>query len=244
MELADRTRVTLTGQNFHRICRVLRQKKGEKLLIFNQNEERLATIAAIGSNEVELQLLHQTKTAAFQASSLSVDLYFNSIKHVNTAFIVEKATELGVRSIQPLAADKCIVRTFNRQKCHFAAIAATEQSGRLTPADLATTATTVSRGLAQAIANSTTILVFDLQEYWPKDKICSSLSFCNELSSSAYSLFFGPEGGWSDRERQEFCQLPNLYVCSLGDLVLRAETAIIAGLATVNHYLQANSKAV
>ena len=79
--------------------------------------------------------------------------------------------------------------------------------------------------------STSTILFADI------NSLNSSLEKIMEKKQSNYILLIGPEGDFSNKERQVILQNKNFKSFSLGSTILRSETAAIAGLVLINHYL-------
>jgi 16S rRNA (uracil1498-N3)-methyltransferase len=151
-------------------------------------------------------------------------LYAALIRPELFALLVQKTVELGVASITPLITERTVRASFNKKRLETIAREAAELSGRgrvplineprLLPA------------LLVDLKNSTGWLVADRG-----GKEIKSLN----VIDAGYSLCIGPEGGWTDQERNLFKQQA-IPAVSLGSTVLRAETAAIVGcFALLNH---------
>ena len=148
-------------------------------------------------------------------------LLFAPIRKERTAFIVEKAVEMGASRICPIqtaytqGADR-----MKQDKLQAHAVEAAEQCGAtfVPPLDALTK---LDRLLAA----------------WPSDR---QLMFCDEtlLNTPAalpglpgpWAILIGPEGGFSPAERDQLRSLPFAHPVSLGPRILRAETAAVAAL--------------
>lgn len=144
------------------------------------------------------------------------------LKKPNFDLVLEKATELGVRNIQPVIARRCVADKLNGDRARAIITEAAEQCARTALPELA--------GPAK---------LDRLLKDWPADR---TLYFADELggepAASAFSgqtspaaLLIGPEGGFDDSEREAIRALPQARPISLGPRILRGETAAIAGCA-------------
>lgn len=145
-------------------------------------------------------------------------------------WIIEKAVELGVSAVQPLAAQRCVVRLSaeraSRKIAHWEGIivAASEQCGRnrLTalgePSDFSTW---IARD-----PGSTRILLT------PRSDLSLS-AWAAGAAPQAVTLIVGPEGGLSDRE-EELARARGALALSMGPRILRTETAALAAVALLN----------
>ena len=147
-------------------------------------------------------------------------LIFAPIKKVRTDFIVEKATELGVRRILPVQTDFTQGDRVRRDRLQAHAVEAAEQCG-------ATFVPEVDdlRKLDEVLRN------------WPDGR---QVIFCDEAragmpagypeEAGPAAILIGPEGGFSDSERTALLAAPFASAVSLGPRILRADTAAIAAI--------------
>lgn len=145
-------------------------------------------------------------------------------------WIIEKAVELGVTAIQPLAAQRCVVRLTGeraaKKHLHWQGIirAAAEQSGRNRLAQLAVPAD-FSSWIGQSDLHKRVLL---------SPRGTQSLSeWARHHPPQALSLIIGPEGGFTDAEENTALDHGALML-SMGPRVLRTETAGLSALAAIN----------
>jgi 16S rRNA (uracil1498-N3)-methyltransferase len=136
--------------------------------------------------------------------------------------VLEKATELGVRSIRPLITRRCVADKLNLERARAIVTEAAEQCARTTLPEL-----------------SEPVRLDALLTAWPGDR---ALFFADELggepATTAFAaqaepaaLLIGPEGGFDDSERAAVSAHPAARPISLGPRILRGETAAIAATA-------------
>jgi 16S rRNA (uracil1498-N3)-methyltransferase len=151
-------------------------------------------------------------------------LLFAPVKKTPTDYVVQKATELGVRRLLPVFTRRTIVDRVKVERMRANAIEAAEQSGRLNVPEI------VEPAKLDVILSK-----------WPKDR---RLIFCDEgggalpiasalagLSDGPTAVLTGPEGGFDPEERALVRALPTVVPVSLGPRILRADTAALAALA-------------
>jgi 16S rRNA (uracil1498-N3)-methyltransferase len=148
-------------------------------------------------------------------------LLFAPIRKERTAFIVEKAVEMGAARISPLQTEYTQSANRVRQdKLQAHAVEATEQcGGTFVPS-------------VDDIGKLDRILAD-----WPTDR---QLMFCDEVligdpvdlpdMAGPWAILIGPEGGFSPAEREKLRSLPFAHPVSLGPRILRADTAAVAAL--------------
>jgi len=222
--IADRvagSRAWLTGDNADHLARVLRAKPGQQFDIAAEGAVRIGTVTSVEPDQVEFELGAPVNIPALP----EVTVYLSIFKFDRLEWAIEKLTELGVARVLPVIA--------RRTEAHLAkaaekrverwrklALEAAQQSRRTAPPEIA-----ASAALKKAIANATGCrVVLDEAED------ASSLKSLLEECQPPISLAFGPEGGWAPEEFQFFKQ-SGWKAASLGQTVLRAETAAIAAVA-------------
>ncbi|MEI9885164.1 MAG: 16S rRNA (uracil(1498)-N(3))-methyltransferase [Rhizomicrobium sp.] len=205
----------------HYLLHVMRAKAGDRVSLFNGSDgEWLARLAEISKRACVLECERRT---APQAEVPDLWLCFAPIKKTPADYVVQKATELGVRVLQPVFTRRTIVTRVNLERMHANAVEAAEQSDRL------------------SVPDTRAPLTFDkLLASWPQDR---RLIFCDEggapsiaealrrLADGPGALFTGPEGGFDPAERAALRARPFVTPASLGPRILRADTAALAALA-------------
>lgn len=211
--------ITLDRAQAHYLFNVMRLDIGGEIAVFNgHNGEWTANITAAGKRGGEIQCLAQTRS---QLDPPDLWLLFAPIKKARTDFIVEKATELGAARICPVTTDFTNSERVRVDRLNAHAVEAAEQCGGTFVPDVA-----APQKLSQV-----------LQNWDPARRIL----FCDETQTDAQTAFaklpkgpwailIGPEGGFSDAERQRLLALDFVYRASLGPRILRADTAAVAAL--------------
>jgi 16S rRNA (uracil1498-N3)-methyltransferase len=222
--LANEINITLSESNFHYLANVLRVKPEEKIRIFNGIDgEWEASIQHIGKKELSIQLLKKLRD---QEQSSSLHLAFAPVKHVNTSFIIEKATELGVTHIHPIIMKRSVVDKVNLEKLHLAAIEAAQQSERLYIPKICNIIS-INQFLQSRSFNGKLIFAYEKSPH-----ILSTLDFNENCIDDC--LLIGPEGGISEDEYNQLKLQDNSLEIGLGKGILRSETAIIALVSAYN----------
>lgn len=220
--------VTLSEVVAHHI-QVVRLTVGDRITLFNgEGGEYTATISNIEKKRVtaEIKLFEPHEVELPYAITLAQALPEAS----KMDWIVEKAVELGVHAIQPLAAQRCVVRLSaeraEKRLQHWGGIvvAASEQSGRNR---LATVAGPVD--FTQWIAQ---------QDLHPRIMLSprseQSLSdWARHHPPQSVALMIGPEGGFTEQEEAQ-AQAKGVLLLGMGPRVLRTETAGLAAVAALN----------
>jgi 16S rRNA (uracil1498-N3)-methyltransferase len=211
--------IELDDDQTHYIKNVMRSKDGTEIRIFNGNsDEFLASWHATGKKISELRVVKSTKS--FQMPIRRTHLFFPLIKKDRMDWLIEKSIELGATDLHPIITDHVSIRDINIVRTQKQIIEATEQCERLDIAILHDLKPIKS--VIETYANEIQILVAIERENLPHIKSV-------ELSKTDRGFLFGPEGGFSESEK-EFLRAKNITPVTLGDTILRAETAGLVGL--------------
>jgi|SRR5579871_1652240 len=214
-------RVAPSPAQAHYLLHVMRARIGDGVSLFNGCDgEWLARITEATRRDCVLACEHQTQE---QSQDDDLWLVFAPIKKAPADYLAQKATELGVSVLQPVVTHRTIVHRVNGGRIRANAIEAAEQSGRLTVPEI-----------------RETVDLADLLAAWPRDR---NLLFCDESGAppilealrkapqGSWAVLIGPEGGFDDDERKAIRALPSTVPASLGQRILRADTAALAALA-------------
>ena len=226
IDLRIDAQVEIRSGQFHYLKNVMRLDRGGKLLLFNgQDGEFLCEIIDVNKRSMQVHVVDQVRV---QVPDPDIWLLFSPIKRSGVNFIAEKATELGVSSIQPIFTSRSTIKlSLERAKkrlIHWrqVSISACEQSGRSKIPTIKSPIgfDQVSEGIT---TNSLNLLLHP-------DNLEESSNLPNEYSGDI-NIFIGPEGGFSPRERALIAGKKNVTAVSLGKNILRADTAMLSALA-------------
>ena len=216
------------GEEARHLTRVLRVEAGQRYEISDNRNVYLAEIETARKENVVFRTLEKLPTSP---ASARFELYAALIKFDRFEWIVEKATEMGVTEIVPIEAtrserglEKAAAKRVERWRR--IALEASQQSRR---AHLPEIAEPVS--LAEAMAQTGTYR-YVLDENPGAMPLFQALPAVR-TAQDTIAILTGPEGGWTDEERASFTTAGWTPV-SMGPLILRAETAVIAALAVVS----------
>jgi 16S rRNA (uracil1498-N3)-methyltransferase len=216
--------VALARDQSNYLGNVLRLSAGDRVLVFNGRDgEWLASIT--GRKRVDsLEIATRTRP---QDGLPDLAYVFAPLKHARLDYMVQKAVEMGVSSLQPVLTRFTQVSRVNSERMRANVIEAAEQCGILGIADV-----------AEPIA---------LDRFLDRRQTGRLLVFCDEAADVANPLhaleggkategidvLIGPEGGFADEERAVLLRQPKILRLSLGPRILRADTAGVAALALV-----------
>ena len=209
--------IAATPGQAHYLATVMRRAVGETVQLFNGADgEWEARILALRRDRARLGAERQTRP---QAPEPDLWLAFAPLKRDATDLVVQKATELGVAAILPVLTEHTNSARLNLDRLGAIATEAAEQCERLTVPRVEP-----PRRLAALLAG------------WPEGRaLVAALerSDAPKLRPAAgpAALLVGPEGGFAAAELDALRRHPLVVAASLGPLILRAETAVIVGLA-------------
>jgi 16S rRNA (uracil1498-N3)-methyltransferase len=228
----------MEGDAAHHLGHVLRAQAGQLYELSDGSAMWLARIESVGRNRVEFALVEQLPTPQAAAD---VTLLLSMVKFEAFEWAIEKATELGVSRITPLAAarsEKGLLAAAAKrsQRWRKILLESSQQSRRLRVPQLDELAKP-----AQSFGAQTATVRLVLSERSDAPSMRRSLEDSNHAGSSplavsSAALAIGPEGGWTDDELAA-ARAAGLQEASLGQLILRTETAVVAALATLNYAL-------
>ncbi len=213
-----------------RHVQVLRMQPGGSIILFNGADlggEFQATIEHMGRSEV--RVLVGAHSAVEREPARQVHLIVGVPANDRMDWLVEKATELGVVSIQPVMTERSVLRLSgeraDKKRAHWqaVAVAACEQCGR-NQVPVVHEVQTLNAWFAAQKANPESLQY--LLSLRPETKALNTLV---GTSMSAVTFLSGSEGGLSTAE-EEAALSKGFQAVSLGNRVLRAETAGLAAL--------------
>ena len=223
--LAPHTTLNLPD-NIIRHIHVLRLNAGDSITLFNgTGNDFAATLQTIGKRHAECHIHAQRQPE--NESPLAITLVQAVSSGERMDFTLQKSVELGVRAIQPIISERCVVRLSGDradkrvQRWQDIVIAACEQSGR------------------SIVPTVLPIVSFSdyLRQMPPELHLMMSLRRATTLRDIAPApqtlrLMIGPEGGWTPAEEQATLEA-GVQTITLGKRVLRTETASLAVLAAM-----------
>ena len=214
-----------TPEQANYLRNVLRLSVGDEIRIFNGVDgEWRAAISVVGKRACSLTVAEQLRG---QSGGPDVHYLFAPLKRARLDYMVQKATELGVAAIRPVFTQHTVAGRVNLARMRANVIEAAEQCGVLRLPDVAEPVR-----LENAIST------------WPPER---ALVFADEgaettdplaalarVAGRPCALLVGPEGGFSDAERDLLLRQDFTVRISLGPRIMRADTAAVAALALIN----------
>ena len=207
----------------HYLTKVMRVKQNQTFSLFNNNGEWEAKILGVSKGIVEFKIIKQLRQ---KENIKKLWLAFSPIKSNYQNFMIQKATELGVTKFLPIIFDRTVVRKINIERLKKIVIEASEQSNRLNIPSIEE---------AQSIKsflklNSMDLIFTDLNSDNKKiDKL--------KLTDKPICIIIGPEGDFSETERDEILSFKGVQSLKINENILRSETAVISAISIINYVI-------
>lgn len=220
----------MEGDAAHHLGRVLRAQVGQLYELSDGQRVCLGRIENVGRDRVEFALVEELP--AYEPT-VDVTLLLAVVKFDAFEWAIEKATELGVSTIVPLAAarsEKALVAAAGKRSERWKKILAeASQQSRRVAVPALTELTTPPQAFA-SYKEGLRVLLSERADVPPMRKILA------RRNAASAALAIGPEGGWTDVEF-EAGLAAGFEAASLGRLILRTETAVVAALAVLDYAL-------
>ncbi|UYN99523.1 MAG: 16S rRNA (uracil(1498)-N(3))-methyltransferase [Devosia sp.] len=226
-DLGSGTRLTLGKDQSLYLAAVLRKAVGDAVVLFNGRDGAwLCRLTSDSKKSVDLEVVEQ-----IAAQTPASDLWygFAPLKSERLDYVVQKAVEMGAGVIQPVMTQFTQVHRLKTERLAANAMEAAEQCEVLSVPEIAPEIT-LDRLLSDwdAAHGDRKLILADEGE-----ASSSPISALEPLRGARIGLLVGPEGGFSDTEREKLRALPFVVPISLGPRILRADTAAVAALAVI-----------
>lgn len=218
----------MIGDAAHHLGRVLRAEAGQLYELSDGRSAWLARVEKVGRDRVDFSLI---EPIASRELAVETTLLLAIVKFDSLEWALEKAAELGVRTIVLLAAarsDKALLKAAEKRAERWRKILleSSQQSRRVSLPELK-----ALEKSEDAFKRATGLKIILSEK---PDAV--SLKTALPSSAAQVTLAIGPEGGWTDEEFAT-AQAAGFRQASLGSLILRAETAVVAALSNLNYAL-------
>ncbi len=217
----------LTREQSHYVKDVMRLKIGDSFSVFNDQGEWNAIIENYEKDGARIKILKKVRN---KKSEKNVWLAFSPIKQNPLNFMIQKTTELGIQKFIPVICERSVVNDINIERIKKIIIESSEQSNRLSVPEI--TKKESLKNFLKLFPKDGCIIFCDIN--------CNKSNFKNILSKKIKGpvcILVGPEGDFSENERQLIIELNQTSPLSLASNILRAETAAIAATTIVNFEL-------
>jgi len=216
----------LSENQSHYTKNVMRLKQGDKISLFNSsNGEWDASILAHSKDTTEFKV---EKLSRPQEEENNLWLAFSPIKKNPQDMMIQKTTELGIQKFIPILCERSVVREINIERTEKIVTEASEQSNRISVPEILKIQNLES--FLKTFPENGKLIFCDIN--------CDSSNLKNVLSKKdPICILIGPEGDFSEKERQLIANHKKTISISLAKNILRAETAAIAATTILSHNL-------
>ena len=218
----------LEKEDAHYLTNVMRLREGDNVFLFNSKDgEFKGEIISSDKKNTKVKLISKIENIN---KTGNISLIFSLIKSSKLDYLIQKCTEVGVKSFSPVISEKSVAKNLNIQRIERIIKESCEQSNQLyLPAIHAVEK--LEKKLKSLDKNS---IVFFADINSSNKKI--EEVFKNNKNREFY-LLVGPEGDFSLKERDLLNSMSNCISISLGQNILRSETAAVVGLTILNYQI-------
>jgi 16S rRNA (uracil1498-N3)-methyltransferase len=217
----------LQKEQSHYLKDVMRLKVGDTFSVFNSEGEWSVCVQNYEKKSTKIKILEKVRD---KKNEHNIWLAFTPIKQNPLTFMIQKGTELGVQKFIPILSERTAVKDINIERVKKIIIESAEQSNRISVPEI-TTLETLKKFISSFPKKG--CLVFC-------DINCDQSDFKKILSKKDLEpicILVGPEGDFSENERNLIIDLKQTKSISLAKNILRAETAAVAAVTLVNYCL-------
>ena len=220
----------LTKDQMHYIKDVMRLKTGDRLSVFNTQGEWNAIIETYEKNGARIKILKKVRD---RGNETNVWLAFSPIKQNPLNFLIQKGTELGIQKFVPILSERTIVKEINVERIKKIIVEASEQSNRISIPEIEKLEPL--KNFLYKFPKNGYLIFCDIN--------CKKNNLKDILTKKIQGpvcILIGPEGDFSESERQLITERKGIISLSLANNILKAETAAIAAVTIVNYHLNFN----
>ena len=228
-------RIEIAGALAHRLVKVLRMRAGDEVILFDGSGEDVR-VRLDDVNDRRIGAVVLERAPGPREPRLKMHLYQSITKGDRFEWLLEKATEIGVASITPLVAARAVVKTAadgNRaDRWRRIVVEAAEQCERSAVPEIG-----APQSFDDALQSAMGILLLpyeDAGDVVPSINDVLNRRVDDAFALAAVSVFVGPEGGYETAEIER-ATAAGVEIVTLGDRVLRSETAGLVAATLVMH---------
>ena len=229
LTVLDQDKFIISGTEVKHI-QVLRHNIGDEIIV----NKYVCKIEKITKSTIELKVISEAEEKGIP--NINLTLYMAILKNDKMDYVVQKAVELGVKKIVPFFSNNVIVKldekgkNKRREKLQIIADEACKQCGR-TDSVLIDEFCNFNEFIRQLNNNNVNILAYEKNSKF--DSLKKSLQDINKNNFKNIGCIIGPEGGFNKNEVETILENPQNISVSLGQRILRAETAAISLTAII-----------
>lgn len=223
--------VALDRDQANYLVNVLRLAHGAEVLLFNGCDgEWRARLAGTGKKTLSAELGEQLRA---QPADNDLHFLFAPLKHARLDYLVQKAVEMGASRLVPVVTRHTQAARVNLARMRANVIEAAQQCGIL---NLPAVAEPIAFAALIGSMQADRLLVFCDEDAEVADPV-AALTMARPARAAKLAVLIGPEGGFSEEERDALLKRGHVLRLALGPRILRAETAGVAALALVQAVL-------
>lgn len=231
-------RITITGPDVNHIRNVLRMKPGEQLRVSNgEDKDYLCAVEEVSQEQVTVEILEPLESTELPAR---IVLFQGLPKSDKMELIIQKAVELGVYEIVPVATRRAVVKLDRKKeesklrRWNLISESAAKQSKRLIVPQV-TGVMTLEEAFSYASGFDKCLIPYENAEGMEGTRE----AFASIRPGMTAGIFIGPEGGF-DQEEIARAEAHGVRPVTLGKRILRTETAGIYALSVLGFLLDGN----
>ena len=215
----------LEKEDAHYLNNVMRLREGDNIFLFNSKDgEFMAEIISSNKNNIKVKLISKIENTSKPGK---ISLIFSLIKSSKLDYLIQKCTEIGVKSFVPVISQKSVAKNLNIKRTEKIIKESCEQSNQL-----------ILPVIHEVEKLEKKLKSFDKNSIIFFADINSSNNKIEEVHKNnknhEFYLLVGPEGDFSLKERDLLNSMSNCIPISLGQNILRSETAAVVGLTLLN----------
>ena len=215
----------LEREDAHYLKNVMRLREGHNVYLFNSKDgEFKGEIISSNKKNTKIKLISKIENINKPGK---ISLIFSLIKSSKLDYLIQKCTEVGVKSFSPVISEKSVIKNLNIKRAEKIIKESCEQSNQLFLPAIHVVEKFEQK--LKSIDKDSIVFFADINSSNKKiDEVIKTNKNCE------FYLLIGPEGDFSLKERDLLKSMSNCIPISLGHNILRSETAAVAGLAILN----------
>ena len=217
----------LTKEQSYYIKSVMRLNPGDIFSVFNSQGEWSAKIENYQKKIANIKILNKVRD---KVNEKDIWLAFSPIKQNPLNFMIQKTTELGIQKFIPILLERTIVKKINIKRIKKIIVESSEQSNRMSVPSISEIVELKS--FLRNFPQNGCLIFCDINSN--KNDLKKILS---EKKDGPICILIGPEGDFTEKERQLIIEKKEAQSLSLANNILRAETAAISAVSIVNFEL-------
>lgn len=220
INVLENNNINIRGPEVKHI-QVLRHNVKDSIIV----NENIYKIVSIGKDNIDLEYIKKAPQIGIPTSNIT--LYIGFLKSEKMDFLVQKSVEIGVKKIVPFFSKNVVVkldekaRDKRREKLQKIADEACKQCGRMDTVKVEEFLD--FKKLKSALNEEKVFFAYEAS----KDSLRNEIINLKERKLNRIGIVIGAEGGFATKEAEELNKLENVCCVSLGDRILRAETAAL-----------------